>query len=281
MKVLLVGGSSSFGKVLIPVIKEVAEVITAGRNNCDLEFDLRNEFKSIQFPIGLDAVIHAAAYFGGKTSQEIIDAEVINVIGTLRLCQASSVAGVKHFIFISSIYSQMNPQSEYYSIYALSKKHAEEAVLYYCNQLGLPLTVLRPAQLYGNTDDFGRHQPFFYAMANKAEKGENINLFGKNNALRNFLHAEDLAQIVLRVIQERVTGIYACQFPVNTSILAIAKAAISAFNSASQVSFLEHKEDIKSNVFPLDDSLYKRINFFPQIDVEEGMRKIAKYRTQS
>ncbi|MFM9840711.1 MAG: NAD-dependent epimerase/dehydratase family protein [Cyclobacteriaceae bacterium] len=281
MKVLLVGGTSSFGKVLIPALKEVAQIITTGRSNCDICLDLGNLAQSISLPNGLDVIVHAAAHFGGKTPEEMIEAEIVNVVGTLRLCQASIKASVKHFIFISSIYSQMNPQSNYYSTYALSKKHGEEAALYCCDQLGLPLTVLRPTQLYGNTNDFGKHQPFLYAMVNKAEKGEDIALNGKNNALRNFLHAEDLAQIVLRVIQKTVIGVYTCQFPTDTSILAIAKAAISAFNSTGTVSFLEDKENIESNVFPIDVTLYKRINFFPQVSIEEGMRRIAKNRIQS
>lgn len=281
MKVLLVGGSSSLGKVLIPALKDIAQVITAGRNNDDLYLDLEEITKPMSLPLGIDVVIHTAAHFGGKTSQEIIGAEKVNVLGTLRLCQASVQADVKHFIFISSIYSQMNPQSDYYSAYALSKKHAEEAAHFFCSQEEMPLTVLRPAQLYGNTNDFAKHQPFLYAMANKAESGEEITLYGKNDALRNFLHVDDFTQIILKVIQKKVTGIYSCQFVTDTSISAIAKAAISAFNSAAKVSFLEDKGDIKSNIFPIEDALYQKINFYPKVNIEDGMRMIAKNRIQS
>jgi len=280
MKVLLVGGMSALGKVLIPVLGDETEVITAGRSNCDIHMDLGEVMNPIRLPIGIDVVIHMAAHFGGKTSEEIVEAEKVNVIGTLRLCQASVQTGVKHFVFISSIYSQMHPQSDFYSIYALSKKHAEEAVLFFCNNHQMHLTILRSAQLYGSTNDFGRHQPFLYAIADKAEKGEDIVLNGKNDALRNFLHADDLAQIVLRVVLKTVTGIYSCQFPTNTSISAIAKAAISAFKSTGKVSFLEGKEDIKNNVFLIEDTLYREINVYPRIDIDEGMRMIARNRIQ-
>jgi nucleoside-diphosphate-sugar epimerase len=282
MKVLLVGGSSSLSKVLIPVLEGVAQqVITAGRNNDDLYLDLEEIAKPISLPTGIDVIIHTAAHFGGKTSQEIIGAEIVNVLGTLRLCQAGVQAGVKHFILISSIYSQLDPQSDYYSIYALSKKQSEEAALFFCNQQGMPLTILRPAQLYGNTHDFAKHQPFLYAMTSKAENGEDITLYGKNDALRNFLHVDDLAQIILNVVQKKVTGVYPCQYPRDTSISAIAKAAIAAFNSKAKVSFLNDRHDISSNVFFIEDTLYKKINYYPKVSIEEGMRMIAKNRIQS
>jgi hypothetical protein len=85
----------------------------------------------------------------------------------------------------------------------------------------------------------------------------------------------------MRVVQSTVTGEYCCQFPANTSISEIAKAAIAAFKSTSKVSFLYEKSDIPNNVFPIDDKLYKKINLYPRIDIEEGMRMVAKNKNLS
>src|SRR5882762_813483 len=118
MKVLVVGGSSSLATDLILALNGFAQVLTAGRRNCDIYLDLSSNTKPAVFPEGVDVVIHTAASFGTKTSDEIIDAEMVNVVGTLRLCQLSVNSGVKHFIFISSMSALLTPESPYYSAYA-------------------------------------------------------------------------------------------------------------------------------------------------------------------
>lgn len=281
MRVLVVGGTSSLAKVLIPALKEIGEVLTAGRKGCDLTIDLAETGERFSLPLGIDVVVHTAAHFGGNTPEEVLEAENVNVLGTLRLCEASLQSGVKHFILISSIYAMLEQTSDYYSIYSVTKRHAEEASLFLCSRNDLPLTILRPAQLYGNTDDFGKHQPFLYAIAGKAQRGEDIFLNGRNDALRNFLHVDDLVQIILRVIERNVTGVYSCLFPENTSISKISRSAISAFDSVAKIIFLADKEDIKSNVFPIEDTLYQKIKFFPTVDIESGMKLIAKNRIRS
>jgi nucleoside-diphosphate-sugar epimerase len=279
MKILIVGGTSSIAQALIPVLSNFSEVITGGRKNCDLELNLSEVNSPIVLPKDVDVIIHTAAHFGGKTPEEIVGAEAVNVLGTLRLCQAAVEANIKHFIFISSIYSLMHPDSGYYSVYALSKKHAEEAARFFCLQCGLPLTILRPAQLYGNSDKFRKHQPFLYMLADKAANGDDIDLYGKNDARRNFLHINDLTIIILKVIQMKIVGVYSCSNPVNTSLSEIARSAILAFNSKSKINVLVDKDDVKDNVFPIDDTLYTIIGFYPEIGIEEGMKMIAKSRT--
>lgn len=126
MKVLIVGGSSSLAIDLITALKNSVQVVTAGRRNCDIYLNLRDISNDVSFPRDIDVVIHTAASFVGKSAEEIIDTEIINVLGTLRLCQLSIEAGVKHFVFISSMSALLTPESFYYSAYSISKKQAEE-----------------------------------------------------------------------------------------------------------------------------------------------------------
>ena len=55
-------------------------------------------------------------------------------------------------------------------------------------------------------------------------------------------------------------------------------AAFAAFNSQASVHFLKDKPDIPDNIFEKDDTLYKQINFYPVISIEEGIKKIAEWR---
>ena len=278
MKILIIGGTSSIANALKTFFFESVEIITAGRKECDITLNFNDPFEEINFPDDLDVVIHTAAHFGGKAAKDILDAECINVLGTLKLCQAAVRAKAKHFILISSIFASLRESSEHYNIYSLSKKHAEEVARFYSSGYSLPLTILRPSQIYGNEDRFRVHQPFLYTMIDKAEKGEDITLYGSNDAVRNFIHIDDLTNIIVKVIECKVEGTYACMYTADLTYSQIADAAFSAFNRKGVVRFLKDKPNIPDNIFEKDDSLYKKIGFYPQISIEEGMRKIAVYR---
>ncbi len=278
MKILIIGGTSSITQTLKPILSEFSEVITAGRKDCDITIDLNNTEQSINFPENIDVVLHTAADFGGNSFEEILNTEYVNVIGTLKLCEAAVQANVKHFIYISSIYTELKDNSANYSIYSISKKHAEEIALFYCKKKELPITVLKPTLLYGNDNSFRKHQPLIYAFADKAQANENIDIFGSHDAKRNYLHIDDLALIIKKVIQHKITGTFSLTHTEDITISQIAKAAMQAFNSNGQINFVTNKENIADNVFGNDSTLYNLINFFPQITIEQGMNKIATYR---
>ena len=207
-----------------------------------------------------------------------MEAENVNVLGSLKLCQAAVQTSAKMFVLASSAFSCLSSNSEYYSIYALSKRHSEEVAQFCCSTHSLPLAILRPSQIYGNEDNFRRHHPFFYTMVDKAQKGANITIYGSNDPLRNYIHIDDLKNIIARVVRNKVEGIYSCTYTTDVTCSQIAKAAFSAFNSKSKVHFLKTKGDISDNVFEKDDSLYKEIGFYPQISIEDGIKQIAHYR---
>ncbi len=278
MKTAIVGGTSSLGRALKPVLSKFSEVITLGRKNCDILLDLTDPVEKIKLPQGLDVIIHTAAHYGGQTPEDILDAFNVNVLGTIKLCHAAAQANAKHLIFISSLSACLDETSTYYNAYAISKKHAEEAARYYCSLHDIPLTILRPSQVYGDTDSFKLHQPLIYLIIDQAERGEEITLYGSNDALRNYIHVDDLTEIIGKVVKGKILGTYSCLNPADVRYSQIAQAAIAAFRSQSHVRFLKDRPDIPDNIFKPDDSLLKKIGFYPRITIEEGMRKIAEYR---
>ena len=278
MKLLLVGGTSALGSVLRPVLSEFADVTTAGRRDCDLHIDLAGSAETITWSERFDAVIQVAAQFGGDEDAAMLEAEHVNVLGTLRLCQAARKAGAGHFVLISSIFALLPESSPQFGIYALSKRHGEELARFYCKSHALPLAIVRPSQIYGSSERFRRHQPFFYAMADRAERGDDITLYGTHDPRRNYIHAEDVASAIAKVVERRVEGAYACQYPSDVTYAQIARAAYVAFGANNVVHFREDQPDIPDNVFELDDTLYREIEWAPQVSIADGMKKLAHYR---
>jgi nucleoside-diphosphate-sugar epimerase len=281
MRILIVGGTSSLARALKPVLSELAEVITAGRTGCDMHLDLSDPVEKIELPQDIDVVINTAANVGGKSFEEMLQAESVNVLGILKLCQACTRAKIKQLVLISSIFACIDKSSRFYSIYSLSKKHSDEVAQLYSSTFGLPLTILRPSQFYGVGEAYRKHQPFLFTIIDKAANDEDILIYGSNDALRNFIHVEDVAKIIALVIQRRIEGMYTCMNTVNVSYSEVAAAAIEAFESKSTIKFMKEQPDIPNNIFETDDSLFRLIDYYPKISILLGMKKEAAYRKRT
>jgi len=112
---------------------------------------------------GVHTVVHAAArvHVMHDTEADPLTAfRAVNVEGTLNLARQAAVAGVKRFVFISSIgvngaKTQLgNPFIEAdlpnpHNAYALSKWEAEQGLLRVANETGMEVVIIRPPLVYG------------------------------------------------------------------------------------------------------------------------------------
>lgn len=121
---------------------------------------------------GVSSVVHAAArvHVMNETSNEpLADFRLMNVEVTLRLARQAAAAGVKRFIFLSTIKvngectplgqpflatNQPNPQDAY----AISKLEAERGLQQIAAETGLEVVIIRPPLVYGPgvSANFGR-----------------------------------------------------------------------------------------------------------------------------
>lgn len=90
---------------------------------------------------GVEVVIHIA---GLTTSSDPADFEAPNVTGTLELVEAAKAAGVKRFVFVSSLAAR-EPELSHYGA---SKAKAETIVA----ASGLDWTIVRPPAVFGPRD---------------------------------------------------------------------------------------------------------------------------------
>jgi nucleoside-diphosphate-sugar epimerase len=273
-KILLIGANSALAKAVAPVLAQDSAIVTAGRSGCDVYCDITEPFA---FAESYDVVINFAAVFGGQENADILEAEATNVLGTLNICMAAEKAGVKHVINISSLSAVLPEASPYYTIYAITKRHGDELAEFYCKSHDIPLTIIRPSQIYASNNSFASHQPLFHRMVSQARLGEDIAIYGKHDAWRNFIHADDIAEVIRRVVAEGVAGTYACAYPEDTRLSDVARIAQRVFGKGGEIRFLDDKQDIPDNIFAKDTSLFDMIKYHPVIDIEEGIRKMRQH----
>ncbi len=278
MKILIIGGKSSLGIELKKTLNTTHEVITAGRGECDVYIDLSLPL-DLNINIECDVVVLTAAKFGGDDFPSFEDNVNVNVVGTVRAIEMAKKMKAKHFLLISSMSALQDSRSPFYGIYSITKRQSEEVAEFVCNSIRMPLTILRPSQLYGESESFKRHQPLIYSIIHSVINNEDITFYGKHNAIRNYLHVEDFNEIIRRVIDLKVEGKYDCVNTCSTTLIEVAKAAIDAFKSNSKYQFDVTKKDVIDNSFEADVSFYKKINFQPSITIETGMRRIANLKS--
>lgn len=274
MKVLIIGGTSALSISLIKVLKKEHTVITAGRKDCDVSLDLTKDIKNSDFPKDIDTIINVAASFAGQTYLNFKDSIHVNSIGTLKVCQLSKELNINHVILISSMSVCLPISSPYYTQYALTKKHSEEIALLFAKENNISLSILRPTQIYGNDISFSKHQPFIYHILKKAKKGEDIFIYGNNDALRNYIYVDDLNEIIVRVMEKKIIGTYYCGTMEDVSYSQIANFALNIYANGGKIGFLSDKEDIPNNIFNKDNELYEKIDYYPTTNIRKAFQTI-------
>lgn len=167
MRVLLTGASGFLGRHLSVVLREKHDVLSAVRATpsvcCD--FVAMGEISAItdwsETLAGRQVVIHAAArahVLNESAADPLAEFRKVNTAATLTLATQAADAGVKRFIFISSIgvngnqsmapFTESSPPAPH-DPYAISKYEAEEGLREIANQLGMPVTIIRPPLVYG------------------------------------------------------------------------------------------------------------------------------------
>lgn len=278
MKSLVIGSTSVIGKAVARELSRYGQVKLAGRRSADIAFDLNSQLPSA-CDERFDVVVLAAADFGGGQPDDLIRAERVNSVGTLAACRLAEQCGARHFILLSSRWASHQAKDPYFGIYSLSKRHAEEVASLYCQERGMALTVLRISQVYDDGEQCRPHQPLLYAIADKAQAGRTVELYGSNDARRNYLHLSDLAEVCARLAEQGIAGLFNCGHPESPRLSEIARAAFEAFGKPSDVRFLPEKNDIPDlPPFDCGHDLYEQIGFVPRVDVRRGFERMRAHR---
>lgn len=144
---------------------------------------------------GADAVFDFAGLADiGEANQKPVETARVNVLGNVILLEACRKAGVKRYVFASSLYVYGKSGG----FYRCSKQACELYIENYHAMYGLEYTILRYGSLYGPRAD--RRNAINRFVAEALEKGE-ITYYGAPTALREYIHVEDAALSTVEILQ--------------------------------------------------------------------------------
>ena len=166
--------------------------------------DFTAAFKDINVIIHCAACVHVMNDSSKDTLEEFRE---VNTYGTLNLAQQAANAGVKRFIFISSIKvngestelgSPFKPDDVFIPIdlYGLSKYEAEIGLRIIAKDTGMEVVIIRPPLVYGPGVKAN-----FASMMKWVNKGVPLPLGGINNNKRSLVSVDNLVDLIVTCIE--------------------------------------------------------------------------------
>jgi len=163
-RVLITGAGGFLGRGLVPALAGGGYIVRAATRTPQvvpdaaegvIVGDLRVSTNLSAALADVDAVVHLAGMPPGPGAIDRSDYRDNNLVSTQRLAESAARAGVKRFVYLSSVRAQTGPVSERpltedlpaapTDAYGCSKLEAEQAVA----ASGVPAVILRPALVHG------------------------------------------------------------------------------------------------------------------------------------
>lgn len=124
-----------------------------------------------------------------------LDTANANIVGNINALEAARLAGVRRFVFASTVYVY----SEAGSFYRASKQAAERFVEAYQERYGLAYSVLRYGSLYGRRAD---RRNGIYRLLTQALEQHAIKYQGSADAMREYIHVRDAARLSVQILAD-------------------------------------------------------------------------------
>jgi UDP-glucose 4-epimerase len=221
-------------------------------------------------------------------AQLIQEERQLNHEPVLRLYDAAHTAGVKQFVFTSTIQvhdvqqggavSESTPLQPLYP-YAEVKLETERA-LHARFEDGGPMTaVLRFSNVYGVGDRPPRAIPNFIE---RVQQGKVPEIHGTGEAMSDYVNVSDVAASLVASIQEQATGDYVIGSGVGTSINDIATYVLAASGSSLQPTHVEDRAGGTQVSYHCDITKARtQLTWQPSVSIQDGIQEEWDWMTGS
>lgn len=217
------------------------------------------------------------------------------VINTLHACVQKRV---KRFCFLSSttVYAPLNRPvveddvklpDELYAAYrgiGESKRFLEKLCTYYDEKTGLKTSSVRPSGAYGRFDNFDEKTSHVLpGMVNRAlalRSGEDFEIWGDGNDVRDLVHAQDVASCLLIAAEKINTSArpvnVASGVPITTSELARTILDLAGRKDSKIKINLAKPSALKTRLVNIDRARF--LGYEPKISLETGIKDVIDWR---
>tara|TARA_R110000868_G_scaffold382099_2_gene648597 strand:+ start:196 stop:1113 length:918 start_codon:yes stop_codon:yes gene_type:complete len=294
-KILVTGGSGLVGKYLKKIIPYAVYI-----SSNDYDLTIMSEVNDMLDKYRPSVVIHLAAKVGGLIDNIEKPAKYYddNILINTNTLKSSYEHGVTNFIgILSSCAYPDSPQS--YPIkesyihdgppnksnfsYGITKRAFAVQIEAYNEQYDLNYNYLIPCNLYGeNEKDEEDNSHYITALIKKIytankEAEDHILLYGDGTPVRQFMHAQDMANIIKIVVDNNIKESFNVAAEDHFSIKEIAKIAIKVTNSNLSLKF---DSNMPNGQLRKDLDIIKMKSVIPDynyISLDEGIKSFYEF----
>jgi len=135
-------------------------------------------------------------------------------------------------------------------------------------------SIVRPANIYGEYDEFGEESTVIASLVKKGCNDKLLSVWGDGTPIRDFIHAEDVARGILMSYENKITE------PINLGsgdgVCIKDIASIVATHYGKEIEYDTTKPN-GDNKRLMDMTRANSYGFYPQVDLETGIKRVIKY----
>ena len=213
MKALVTGSTGFIGSHIVEaLLKRGHEVSTLDRTanvspgiTQTFQGDILDAERVREATVGQDIVYHLSAVLGtAELVAQAHHAVDVNVNGTVNVLDACRSEGAA-LLFVS----KPNP---WLNTYSITKQAAEQFCLMYRSEFQVPVTIVKPFNVYGPRESVGpgRAQKLIPNTIVKALNDQAITIFGSGDQINDYIYVDDVVRLIadLSMSDKAINGTY-------------------------------------------------------------------------
>lgn len=298
MRVLVTGGSGLVGAAIKKVREQFDqyEVLLSSSKECDL-LDYHETVKYLT-DTQPDVVVHLAANVGGlfKNMNQKVNMFEDNIMMNMNVVRACYRANVNQFIGMLSTcifpdkttypidesMLQFGPPHFSNDAYAYAKRMLKVHCDTYNEQHDTNYSCIIPTNIYGENDNYHLQDAHVIpALIHKCflakQNDQEFNVAGTGSPLRQFIHADDLAMIIMTLIDKLDKDCVIASDSVEISIKDVATYIARAFDYEHMMRFDNTQSDGQYKKTADNSKLRNIMPDYKFKDIETGINSVVKH----
>lgn len=278
MRALVTGACGFIGKNLVKKLLtynyEVVAFDTKGEK-IGTKF-IKGDLVSFDFDKNLndiDIVFHLAGLLGTtELFHRIIEAEKVNVLGTLNLLESMRRNDVKKIIFTSK------PNVWKYNVYTITKENCERYLKMYQKIYGFNVVITRPFNVYGPGEyltEYRKAIPYFIVSA---LKNKPLEIFGDGDQTMDPIYVDDVTEALIKCAEKMPKKTVEIGSSNPIKVKEIARKIIELSKSKSKIVYRPmRKGEVGRKHICAKRDIETILGLKPKVQLEDGLKLTIKW----
>lgn len=287
-KIVVTGANGMIGKELVRILND--EYSPQSVLEVDLpDHDLRDRIDAFSVCDGQDIVFHLAGIKGSP--QRCMEAPASFSVPMIQfnanMIEAAYDSGVEWFLYTSSVgvyhpaevfkeddvWKTFPSENDWFAGWA--KRIGEQNVQAYMKQYDWNnCSIVRPANVYGPNDNFGKWSMVVPSLIKKAMENDVLSVWGDGSPIRDLIYAEDVARGMIHMVENEVTEPVNLGSGTGVTIKEVADIVAGYFDMDIEWDIEKPMGDMKRLMSTKRAESY---GFNPKVSLEQGIIKTIQW----